>query len=157
MSAVPKRKLCWHCDGSVAQHEVNTCPYCGVYLLATEDTEENRWNPNFQQQEEQEVPSPLYQIQPDDHSDSQTASSKFNLATSEACQKLKLDVGPILMLMSGSIFFLFAIVLYLFAQDGLLTLQWNAAYWPYFLGCSFPLIFLGWRWLEQIEEPSEPI
>jgi hypothetical protein len=155
MSAVPKKKLCWHCDGNVAK-EIDNCPYCGVYLLATDDTEANRWSPDYRQSDpDAAVPSPLYQMQEDaDDAEPVLNEQKIPLLSSDIIQKLKLDLGPILMLMCGSVFFLFSAILFLFAQDGVLTLQWNADNWIYFLIFSIPLVLLGWHFLQQID-PSE--
>ncbi len=158
MSAVPKKKLCWHCDGSVAK-EIDNCPYCGVYLLATDDTEANRWSPDYRQSDSDDAaPSPLYQMQQDEdqsEADSAVDEQKTPLLSSDLLQKLKLDLGPILMLMCGSVFFLFAAILFLFSQDGVLTLQWNANNWIYFLMCSIPLVIFGWYYLQQIEPTEE--
>ena len=52
-------------------------------------------------------------------------------------------------LASGSVFFLFGIILFLFADDGKLTLQWNGEYWIYFFSLSFPIFFLGWKYLQK--------
>lgn len=148
MSAVPKKKLCWHCDGSIAT-DINNCPYCGVYLLATDDAENKRWSPS--DQEDEEAPAPLYQLQEEETAKTQTETKATPFLSIELIQNLKVDIGPILMLMAGSIFFLFGIVLFLFSQDGILTLQWNGSNWIYFLGLSVPLIFLGWKLVKDIE------
>ena len=156
MSAVPKKKLCWHCDGSIATETYN-CPYCGVYLHATEDSE-NRWSPkNYESEDKDETaPTPLYKLKEEEISDTNAAKEAIStpILSPELIQKLILDVGPIFMLMCGSIFFLFGVILYLFAQDGLLTLQWNATNWVYFLGFSLPLLITGYYLLQQID-PSD--
>jgi hypothetical protein len=152
MSAVPKKKLCWNCDGNVAK-EIDNCPYCGVYLLATDDSE-NRWNPSYQSsdQEDEEAPTPLYQMQQEEEStEVKKESHSLAFLSSELIQNIKNDLGPILMLMAGSVFFLFGIILLLFSQNGILTLQWNGSNWIYFLGLSLPLIFLGWKLVKDIE------
>ncbi len=154
MSAVPKKKLCWQCDGSIPQDCVDNCPYCGVYLLATEDAEKSRWNPSYQSSnEDEEAPTPLYQLQQEKETTKETSeeASTFFFSSSELLQSLKNDLGPILMLMAGSIFFLFGIVLLLFSHNGFLTLQWNASNWIYFLGLSVPLIYVGWKLVKDVE------
>lgn len=51
----------------------------------------------------------------------------------------------LLMLLPGSIFLLFGLVLYLFAVDGKLHLEWNANYWFVYLVLGSPLLYFGWR------------
>jgi hypothetical protein len=72
MSAVPKKKLCWNCEGNVSR-EIDNCPYCGVYLHAAELEENSSWNPSYHSKKE-EIPSPLYQIQQEPEIDEQERS-----------------------------------------------------------------------------------
>lgn len=162
MSAVPKKKLCWNCEGNVSK-EVNNCPYCGVYLHAEEFEENSKWNPNYSSQtSEDEVPSPIYQIKPDTSEDQElkehpktatqpTQETSF-IALNYLYSHLKQEMFPLLFLMMGSIFFLFGIVLLLFSQNGTLTLQWEEKYSIYFLFFSLPLIGLGWYYFHHLEE-----
>ncbi len=149
MSAVPQKKLCWNCEGNVSK-EIDNCPYCGVYLHA--DADDSSWSPSYRSSPKEDIPTPLYQVKP--QSDSEEQVSKQEQATLSAAvtwAHLKKDVLPLLLLMAGSIFFLFGIVLFLFCQEGTLTLQWQEHYWTYFLGLSVPFIFIGWKLLQQLE------
>jgi hypothetical protein len=156
MSAVPKKKLCWNCEGNVSR-EIDNCPYCGVYLHAAELEENSSWNPSYHSKKE-EIPSPLYQIQQEPEIDEQERSiedvpgnideiSNWSIILSQ----LKEDLFPILFLMMGSIFFLFGVVLILFSQNGTLTLQWQGQDGIYFLLFAIPLIIFGWKFLQQLE------
>jgi len=147
MSAVPQKKLCWNCEGNVSR-EIDNCPYCGVYLHAVETEEETSWNPSYSPSSTtEEIPSPLYQIQPDDPETPNGSSSDHT----SLVNTLKKDIFPLLFLMAGSIFFIFGIVLWLFAQDGTLTLQWQGHQSVYFLFLAFPLLVLGWKFLRNAE------
>ena len=138
MSAVPKKKLCWNCEGSVAK-DIDNCPYCGVYVHAEEMEDNSSWNPSYRAAAEpDDVPSPLYQIKPEisslnDHvskhdrnkqndqksdSDEENSSSASfqGMSWSQLLVQLKRDIFPTLFLMMGSVFFLFGIVLLLFSQ-----------------------------------------
>jgi hypothetical protein len=158
MSAVPKKKLCWNCEGNVSR-EVDNCPYCGVYLQATDLEEDSNWNPSYRPSSKtEEIPSPLYRIQLEQENDPQnTLDENVSKEEEEApnwnlvIRQLKRDVFPVLFLMSGSIFFLFGVVLFLFAQNGTLTLQWRGHHGLYFLLFAFPLIAFGWKYLQQLE------
>lgn len=156
MSAVPKKKLCWNCEGNVSR-EIDNCPYCGVYLHAAEEEEDSnsRWNPSYRPSSKtEEIPSPIYQIQDlkseEKHKEVEAAShSAFNFST--IMNQLKKDVFPLLFLMMGSVFLLFGAVLALFAQNGSLTLQWKGEDGLYFLLFAIPLLAFGWIFLQNIE------
>ena len=167
MSAVPKKKLCWNCEGNVARN-IDNCPYCGVYLHASELEEENNsWNPSYRPSSKtEEIPTPIYQMQEeDDEGESQEHDIHYEQESSEKkeetfawgalFEQLKRDLFPTLFLMAGSVFFLFGIVLLLFSQNGTLTLQWQWGYSFYFLGAAIPLIGFGWKYLQQLESISE--
>lgn len=159
MSAVPKKKLCWNCEGNIAK-EIDNCPYCGVYVHSPELGDGNGWNiPYITGNKKEEIPSPLYQIQEAEETETDEPSDKIEeLSTAPTIfQQLKEDVLPVLLLMSGSIFFLFGIVLYLFSTNGTLTLQWNGNHWPYFLGLSLLFVYLGWKYLLQMDKDEEDI
>ena len=161
MSAVPKKKLCWNCEGNVSR-EIDNCPYCGVYLHAAELEENSSWNPSYQPSSKtEEIPSPHYQIHQETETDdleseenplSKNANESLNWFLIMA--KLKQDLFPILFLMMGSLFFLFGIVLLLFSQNGTLTLQWQGHDGFYFLLLAIPLIVFGWKFLQQLEEKN---
>lgn len=166
MSAVPKKKLCWHCDGNIAK-DVDNCPYCGVYLHAREPEEDNLWNPSYTSNLKniEDILSPLYQsksegehvktqIQQENDEDQDSSSSTDDefepFAWNPFFTQLKQDVFPILFLMMGSVFFLFGVVLLLFSQNGTFTLQWQEKNGFYFLISAFPIIGLGWLFLQKL-------
>lgn len=159
MSAVPKKKLCWNCDGNVSR-EVDNCPYCGVYIHAEELEENSSWNPSYRPASKtEEIPTPIYQIQTEQEeeevSESQNSEEIENpVVLNHFSTQLKRDVFPILFLMMGSIFFLFGIVLFLFSQNGVLTLQWQGSYASYFLIASIPLVGFGWWFLQNLDSEN---
>lgn len=159
MSAVPKKKLCWNCEGNIAK-EIDNCPYCGVYVHSPDLDENSGWSiPYVNNSKKEEIPSPLYQI----HGENEDLESEDPLDKVEESspapsmlQQFKEDILPILLLMSGSIFFLFGIVLFLFSDHhGTLTLQWNASQWPCFLLLSLPCVCFGWKYLLQLDQDEK--
>lgn len=157
MSAVPKKKLCWNCEGNVAKN-IDNCPYCGVYLHGLEEEGDSTWNPAYQpsSNKTEEIPSPLYQIKPEVEETSDQEETAFlenerPFSWSSLFGQLKRDIFPSLFLMMGSVFFLFGIVLVLFSQNGSLTLQWQESDGLYFLLFAIPLIAFGWMFLQQLE------
>lgn len=51
---------------------------------------------------------------------------------------------PLVLLLPGSIFAFFGLMLLLFSQDGSLSLTWNANYWYLYLLAASPLLYYGW-------------
>lgn len=167
MSAVPKKKLCWNCEGNVAKG-LDNCPYCGVYLHETDIEDDTLWNPNYSPKAEEEEENvsylPFYQVDSESEESQQkqrekaskreanSGSDESPLIWKNLFVQLKQDVFPLLFMMMGSIFFLFGAVLLLFSQDGTLTLQWRESDGLFFFCAALPLIFFGWRFFQQVED-----
>jgi len=153
MSAVPKKKLCWNCDGNVSI-AMDNCPYCGVYLQPEE--ERTFWNTSSSQKT-QDLPAPVYKIhEPEEQVEEASLETEVEeeapvSETLFSFAKIKQDTFAALFLMSGSLFFLFSVLLLLFSQDGKLTLEWSGDLWIYFLIVSTPLLYFGWKSLQKIE------
>lgn len=153
MSAIPKKKLCWNCEGNVAR-DIDNCPYCGVWVQPPELGDNSVWNPNYQSKTE-EIPSPLYHIHTgdvDDNEEEPTDIEPNSISANTLFQKIKIDLFPVIFLMMGSNFFLFGIILMLFSQNGTFTLQWQGSDGLYFMSFAIPLTFFGWKYLQQIDE-----
>ena len=157
MSAVPQKKICWNCEGNVDRN-MDNCSYCGVYLHAPEEElSGGYWNPSYRapfnsEIEEDEPSSDEEIIGPVSDRRSSSEKEVFSLGGWAALsQSLKRDLFPVLFLMLGSVFFLFGIVLLLFSQNGVLTLQWKESDGFYFFLFSFPLVVLGWVFLQRLD------
>lgn len=154
MSPILKKRLCWNCEGGVSQ-DLDNCPYCGVYVQGALSGETNSiWNPSYRPEENssEEVHVPPYQIQIENDpleeiKTDNSSPSQFQLLFNQ----LKKELFPTLCLMAGSTFFLFGIVLFLFSENGKLTLQWEASDALYFLIFSIPLSLFGWKFLQEID------
>lgn len=145
MSANFNKKVCWNCETIVDLTQEN-CQSCSVYLSPTSlDDHQNNYNIlippyNVKEDEESNLEEPIFnskECKPEIKSD--PSNIKFVLAT----------MG---LLFLGSIFILFSSLLFIFSQNGTLTMQWDANYWYVYLGFAFPLLFLGWRGLESISD-----
>ena len=154
MSKQVKQKLCWNCEGSVAT-TIENCPYCGVYLSPDQNEEFNfdLLKPPYPLQEEEEdaVIKPPYT--PEEEKFEDTASKedkkafKINLLPFDS-------LLPLLSLTTGTVFALFAIALYLFSENGMLTLQWNADYWYLYALIAVPAFCIGCYSLQNIKEEA---
>ena len=154
MTALPKRKLCWNCEGNISR-EIDNCPYCGVYVHSSDPEGSSYWNPSYTSQESlQSVPPPLYSVQETPSEEPSPVSHTVPLFWSDLFLTLKQEVFPVLFLMSGSIFFLFGLILFLFAREGTLTLRWDGSLWSLFALLSVPSLWMGWRLLHRLEEDA---
>lgn len=150
MNKPVKQKLCWNCEGSVAR-TLENCPYCGVYLNPEEEAEiaetEALKAPYVPRATpEESIPEAPY-VQP---------VAKQAVLPAENLEKsvpspLKAAL-PLTLLMSGALSFLFAFLLFFFASDGKLTLQWDADYWPFYAIIAVPLLLAGWKTLDSLPE-----
>lgn len=138
MSKSLKRKLCWNCEGGVSFEEEN-CPFCGVYLSPhgseNEDEEdiEDFFSPPYPAEKEEEVLSPPKEKK-------------------EIESDLKKVAVPITLLLSGTVFFLFGLALFLFSRGGIFILRWNGSYWHLYLSFGLAALFFGWKSLNRLSE-----
>lgn len=133
MSPIPKRKLCWQCEGN-CDFEDDNCPYCGVYLHpegAETHHEEHTFTPPYK------IPLADEQLASEETVKPQTVAQTSSIAF----------VKPLLFLLLGSTLSVFAFILLLFNHNGYFTLQWNADIWYVYLLVSVPLLWGGWRTL----------
>jgi hypothetical protein len=159
MTTKTKKKLCWNCEGRVGFDEEH-CPFCGVYLSPTSIPGESG-----QDSVEEQPPHPPYDLDGEydqgavidpQHSEESHLSGTHKkdsagvvLSSNDELRKMLMPMG---MLLSGSIFFLFGLVLLLFSKDGKLTLQWSGDYWYAYLGISLAMLFWGWRSLQFVDD-----
>lgn len=139
--------MCWNCEGRVAFSDEN-CPYCGVYLSTSSLINPQNENATpiapYRSSSDQSIPASPYTLNKEDEEkieeDSATSLQEEALNPSH-----KNSLLPVVLLLSGSIFLVFGLILLVFANQGTLTLQWNASYWFIYLGLAVIFLFAGWR------------
>lgn len=165
MSTAVKKKLCWNCEGNVSR-QADNCPYCGVYLHRENDDADYEedddpedltppYHPQPLSQEENTIPSAPYLAQDSVQETPQIAETYIQKAAEPLLNLTggwKTVVLPLVFLLSGSVLLLFGTILSLFSQDGVLTLQWNGEYWFVYLLTSLPLLYLGWKTLQNVTD-----
>lgn len=93
--------------------------------------------------------NPLSQI---NKSQGKQQTKQMNISTNQ--KSLNPLVICISTLLGGSMLFLFGVMLFLFSQQGTFTLRWNANFWFIYMAISIPLLIVGWRFLNKIDEPT---
>ncbi len=148
MSKKDKKKLCWNCEGSTSRIESN-CPYCGVYLHPNEEAWED-------DEEELSIEPPYKpEVKAKDEAFSNAALPTDTPLSAQTPNEMRHVFFPLSCLLGGSIFLFFGLILFFFSDQGVLTLQWNAAYWSVYFLISLPLLWIGWNYLSPYDIPSQ--
>lgn len=153
------QKLCWKCEEEVHPQAL-VCPYCTADL--TKSSAKIESSPPYRfvaaAPEESIVPSPLYsphniQAEEPNAAAKKNEEQKIPSPTAQLSFKGAFDQAliSILLLLAGTVFFLFSMVLFLYSNEGIFVLRWNANLWPFFFLFSLPLLFFGWRALKQVD------
>lgn len=156
MSTAIKKKLCWNCEGNVSREATN-CPYCAVYLHPTndkiEEESEEELNPPYALNidDDQAIPDAPYGQPSDSNPEIIQEKTPLQIMHGQSAD-WKIVVIPLTMLLAGSLSLLFGVLLFLFSHNGTFTLQWNASYWFVYLLASLPLLFVGWKTLQRLQE-----
>jgi hypothetical protein len=155
MNRHEKKKLCWNCEGSVSFSE-ETCPYCGVSVVPAflEGAEVEFAPPYKMAQENSEIPKSPFDL----HNDQEDIANELQreqvneVITSEQpdVDEFKRVAIAMILLLSGSVFFLFSLALGLFSHHGTFTLQWDASYWFVYSFLALPMLFFGWHALMKV-------
>ncbi len=164
MSATSKKRLCWNCEGNVPA-EMENCLYCGVYLGAVSVAENKKTkleiSPPYKQQpkeQPQAIPKSPYgsafeqTMEPPaavEDEERQIEAAKASL------EEIVSIVKPLVLLLGGSLFLLFSLMMVFFSEEGVFTLQWKSKYWFYYLLASLPLLYLGWRALAFLDRAEK--
>lgn len=153
MNKIQKKRLCWNCEGSVSLAE-EICPFCGVSIIpASLDGYNQHFSPPYKliAGNEKGVPVAPYLNENQQTDESPDVNSEDN-DHGKSVDGFKRSVLATLFLLSGSVFFLFGLVLVLFSHNGIFTLQWNGALWFIYSGLSLPLLFAGWRMMIKLDD-----
>ena len=152
MSETQKKKLCWNCEGRVSFKQEN-CPYCGVYLSPTTEGDGKDANlipPYKLASSEEEVSNAPYIAK--NIGSASNAEKALSVEEDQPKDDIRNLIVTMAMLIMGSGLFLFAIILMLFSEEGSFVLRWQSDNWYIYLLLSLPMLFLGWRYLQNISE-----
>lgn len=148
-----KTKLCWNCEGNVPL-SVDDCPYCGVQIEDVKLYGESVQKREFQSVKEENAvsdsPFGLYVREPAQESREEPSEQEQEMLS--VFEDMKRILLPLLLLLSGSLFFTFGLSLYLFSEEGVMTLRWSDSYWPFYFGLGCLTLILGGRSLTRVDD-----
>lgn len=155
----PHQKMCWNCDGHVHVYEMQ-CPYCGADLTEHEEykeeapeqeetVEESYDEPHSATQETEEdddfTRPPFQDLMDEERVDLKEEEEAWEKAPEEKGPDCDNPVASLLLLLPGTLFFLFGAALFFFSKEGYLVFRFNAQYWFVYLIGSWAMLYLGWR------------
>jgi hypothetical protein len=150
MNANVQKKMCWNCDGNV-QLEEDVCPYCQTSLdgFMGGMADGSLLYPSARGQSKVIPAAPFapQHTEEEESSDEALNHGNENNLLSFTC--------ALALMMGGIILMIFAIALCVFSHNGKLTLQWNSDYWLLYCGMALPLLYLGVRTLQRLEDQGE--
>lgn len=148
-----KTKLCWNCEGNVSL-SVDDCPYCGVQIedvkLYGESVQKREFRSVKEENAVPDSPFGLYVREPAQVSLEEPSEHEREMLS--VFEDMKRILLPLLLLLSGSLFFTFGLSLYLFSEEGVMTLRWSDVYWPFYFGLGCLALILGGRSLARVDD-----
>ena len=154
MNKLQKKKLCWNCESQVSIEE-ETCPICGVSVVPAylEGTGAN-FSPPYSMGAGTDfgIPRSPYETDASNSSLESEISEKKIEEGQPALDEFKRVMITVILLLTGSVFFIFSLALALFSRHGVFTLQWDGSYWFIYTLFAIPLLIIGWRSLMRLDD-----
>jgi len=174
-----KQKMCWNCDASVSR-DATYCPFCGSDLMShirSETAGEERRGEMFSSKSLDESLASLYKppYSVRDHegygvprNDMRKRRSPYDAFAHEdeapysdeieeepLVQKRLGGGWPLILLSIGGHLMTLGLLLFFFSSGGKLTLEWNSRYWFIYCFASLPVLYFGWRMLNESSSHEE--
>lgn len=150
-------KMCPICNGSVAM-QVSICPYCASNLYETHETiDTQKSSDDVKSLSYEETLSslypPPYKPKAIDTSSSieEEQETESEEEDDEAVADEKSALIPTILFWAGVNIFLFGLILLFFSQGQYLHLQWRASYWFLYSISALPLLYFGFKGLQQLD------
>lgn len=163
MAVAGGTRLCWNCDGDI-DIELSRCPYCGADPEAAHGhdlDEEQDFSPPYRMEdvaakERLLQERPPYSGADEGGIDDETWEQSLSPEQDEECRRqnretLLADAIPLALLLSGAVFCLFGLVLFLYSGQGRLVLEWNTSHWPVYLVPAVVMLYYGWKRLSETD------
>lgn len=182
MNVNTTKQICWYCEGSVSAEALQCCfcgselnkennnsPLTETAALNSNPTPSNEsaietsldeslarlYKPPYLIRDRFASPAPLEKIETAPHSTSLTPSKieeELFEVTSASDEIGNSDALSLLLLSLGGFLLTLGLLLFFFAEEGSITLQWNTNYWFLYCFLALPALYFGFRYLAKIEE-----
>lgn len=157
MAQNQRTKMCPNCEGNVAM-EVSICPYCGSNVFEKDENVTNQKPAESAKSLSYEetlasLYPPPYKPKVIDTDGSYEKDEDINQVQQK--EEVKLDdtnnlLSTILFWVGVNIL-VFSLILLFFSKDGFLHLKWNASYWYLYSLISLPLLYFGFKGINNIK------
>lgn len=140
-----RQKLCQNCEGEV-DLDVIFCPYCGADLLEEKkpSTDENSF-----ERPQDKLYSPPYS--PKKAIALNLDEEEPKVATEEKQGIPKNTFWATFLFTLGVQAFLMGILLFIFSENGIVHLKFDAKMWLFYLVFSIPMLYFGWKAIAHLE------
>lgn len=156
MAQNQRTKMCPNCEGNVAL-EVSICPYCGcsVFDKAENTNEQKSLDNNKSMSHEETLASlypPPYKPKVADTESSFEKEEEINTPqVKEEVMENNKSLVPTILFWTGVNILIFSLILLFFSKNGFLYLKWNASYWYLYSLISLPLLYFGFKGINNIK------
>ena len=148
-----RTKLCPNCDGSIT-FDASICPFCGSSIIQKNDYQINPEEDVKSLSPEETLQSlypPPYRTKAIDASVKEKEIEEETQEEEEEIQENRSALLPTILFWMGINILVFSIILFIFSEDGALHLKWSSKFWFLYLIFSFPLLYLGYRGLKDVD------
>ena len=152
-----RTKMCPNCEGNVAM-EVSICPYCGSSIfnqnrnLSNKKSSDNVKSLSYEETLASLYPPP-YRTKVIESPDSlEPEEDNKQIEPQEQVQEFeKNSLFPTILFWIGINLLVFSLILLFFSKDGFLNLKWNSTYWYLYSLIAVPLLYFGFKGLQNLK------
>jgi hypothetical protein len=159
MKPTDRQKVCTHCDGRIPLDALQ-CPYCSAVQAGHGEGPQGMFKNQSLQDSLTSLYSPPYSSKgpgkPTIPQEEKRGPASYDQAASYSLEKEEVEdqkkgLWPILLLSMGGNLLTLGLLQLFFSSEHRLTLEWNSGYWYLYCLLSAPLIYLGFRRVNQIK------
>ncbi|MFY7843248.1 MAG: hypothetical protein ACOVOR_04455 [Rhabdochlamydiaceae bacterium] len=158
MKPSERQKMCLQCEARIPFTSIS-CPYCGSLQDSKTPIQTDflspLYPPLYNQKEEKE--SAFKTVQVNSSEEKLTADLQKEPISQKSSKEIKQHsttkdyIKTTLAVCLGADLLLLAILQFLFAQEGMITLQWEGRYWAIYLVFSLPFLIYGYQKIKKID------
>lgn len=150
MKTKKRQKLCYNCEGEI-DLDVIVCPFCAADLREERPERNNPIYDESTSMKNLNTQQSLYPSHYAQEEEPEAAMQEPKLAEVHTDEdEPKSIVGPTIMATLGAQLLLLSLLMLFFANDGVMTLKWDARFWFFYFVAAVPLLIFGYRGIEKL-------